>query len=388
MGGPARLWAMLAVAAATHAQGAVAAVSDRFVPADPNFVVASVRQAQPDEKLMPLLEAWRADRSATSSSAALAEAYIERARSLREPAYFGRAEAVLTPLASKPGAAATLRRLYAQVLQYRHDFAAAESLLDSVLNDDAHDDDARLLRASVRLVRGDFDGARADCAQLAGAGGDAAAPGFACFAEALAGSGNLERGLALLDTVPANSAAQDVSARAYLLATRAELRERSDDMAGAIVDYRAAMSLAPNDDSIRAALADVLAAVGSKAEARSVLDVAKPSVALLVRSATLAEGSPRAELAARAGAWLALEAARGDSLHFREAAMLALVDGDPARAVVAARANFQIQKELPDVRVLARAARAARDTQALDTLRQWMLDTGYRDSVTAGIVAP
>jgi hypothetical protein len=377
---------MLAVAAATDAQGAVAAASDRFVPADPDFVVASVRQASPDETLLPLIEAWRADRSSTSTGVALAAAFMERARSLREPSYFGRAEAVLEPLATEPGAGSMARRLYAQVLQYRHEFAAAEGLLDMVLREDSRDDDARLLRASVRLVRGDFEGARADCALLAAAGGAVAVPGFACFAEALAGGGHLERGLNLLNIVPADQRNAEASASAYLLATRAELRERSDDAAGAIADYRAALSLAPHDDSIRAALADVQAAQGKTEEAQAVLAVDKPSVALLVRSAALANGSSRADLAARTGAWLALEAARGDALHFREAAMLALIEGNPARALAAARRNFQEQKELPDVRVLARAARAARDSSALSALRQWLLETGYRDSVTAGIV--
>ena len=121
-------------------------------------------------------------------------------------------------------------------------------------------------------------------------------------------------------------------------------------------------------------------------EARATLMVEKASVALLVRSAALSEGSKRAEITARAGSWLSLEAARGDALHFREAAMLALADGEPVRALVAATANFEVQKELPDVRVLARAARAAGDAQALSTLRQWLRDTGYRDSVTESIV--
>src|SRR6478609_1193785 len=101
MGVPARLWAMLAVAAATP----VAAAADRFVPADPGFVVASIRQTQPDAELLPLLDAWRAERSA-STTAELAAAFIDRARSRREPTYFGRAEAVLTAQVGKPGAAA------------------------------------------------------------------------------------------------------------------------------------------------------------------------------------------------------------------------------------------------------------------------------------------
>jgi len=380
MGAPAGLLALLAVAAATR----VAAASDRFVPPDPGFVVASIRQTQPDEELRPLLDAWRADRSA-ATTAALANAFIARARARREPTYFGRAEAVLAPLAARPDATATLRRLYAEVLQYRHDFSGAERLLDAVLGEHAHDVDARLMRASVRLVRGDFGGARADCAQLAASGGEIAVPGFACFAEALAGGGELERALALL-SLPAHPRSLAPADGAYLLATRAELRERGHNFAGAIADYREALSLAPADDSIRAALADTLAASGMNDEARETLAVDKAGIALLVRRAALTQGSQRAELASRAESSLALEAARGDALHFREAAMLALVNGEPEQALAAAQANFEIQKELPDVRVLARAARAAGNADALSVLRRWLLDTGYRDAVTESIV--
>jgi Flp pilus assembly protein TadD len=372
---------LLAVAAATG----VAAAADRFVPADPAFVVANVRQSQPDEQLRGLLLAWRAN-PATTESVALASAYIERARDTREPAFFGRAEAVLAPLASSPEASGPLRRLYAQVLQYRHDFADAESLLDSLLRENPHDPDARLLRASVRLVRGEFSGARADCAQLAVGTGSGAILGFACLAEALAGEGNLDRALALLHSASAQSVDANALTHAYLLATRAELRERSSDPNGAILDYCDAVKLAPHDDSIRAALADALAVRGDDGDARDLLAVDKPSLALLVRSAALSEGAQRASLTARAAAWLALEAARGDAIHHREEAMLALANADPARALAAATRNFEQQRELPDVRVLARAAQAARDAKALEALRQWMRETGYRDSVTEAIL--
>ena len=116
------------------------------------------------------------------------------------------------------------------------------------------------------------------------------------------------------------------------------------------------------------------------------LAIEKPSVALLVRAAALVQGAPRAALTARANAWLALEAARGDAMHDREAALLALLNEEPARALEAARRNFEVQRELPDVRVLARAASAARDAGALQSLREWLRETGYRDSVTESIL--
>jgi thioredoxin-like negative regulator of GroEL len=372
---------MLAVAAATQ----VAAAPDRFIPADPGFVVANIRQAVPDEQLRGALAGWRANPEDEVTVAALADAFIDRARSLREPGFFGRAEALLAPRAARPGSSASIRRLYAQVLQYRHAFSDAEGLLDTILRAAPRDIEARLLRASVRLVRGNFTGARGDCAQLAASGGDGAQIGLACLAEALAGGGQIERAQALLDAAPVQTA--DRGAHAYLLGTRAELRERNQDLDGAIADYRAALWLSPGDDSLRAALVDALAARGDVQDARKLLAVDKPSVALLVRGAALSQGAERAALTARAAAWLDLEAARGDAVHCREAALLALASENPAKALDAARRNFANQKELPDVRVLARAASAARDAAALGELRAWLKASGFRDRTTENILA-
>ncbi len=74
-------------------------------------------------------------------------------------------------------------------------------------------------------------------------------------------------------------------------------------------------------------------------------------------------------------------------IHQREAALLALDGGDASQALRAARANFQQQKELADVRLLARAAVAASDADARRQLADWLRSTGYRDAVTEEILA-
>ncbi len=376
---------LLAVAVQT------AAASERFRPDDPGFVVANIRTATPDTGLAALIAAHRAHAADPGASLALARAYVSRARSQREPRFFGRAEALLEPLARMPDAAPQARLLYAQVLQFRHEFTAAETLLDGLLQESPRDSEARVLRASIHLVRGNFAAARADCARLVGIDGAHAAHaviGIACLAQSMAGSGELARARALLDEFLPRAAGAPAAARAYLLATRAELAERSNRTQQAIADYATALSLAPADDALRAALADALSAGGDRHAARELLAVERPALALLVRRALLEHGAARERLTRQAARWLALETTRGDGPHRREAAMLAL--GDPhgaTRALAAAELNFATQRELADVRLLARAASAAGDDAAAARLQHWLRATGYRDAVTESILA-
>jgi hypothetical protein len=67
--------------------------------------------------------------------------------------------------------------------------------------------------------------------------------------------------------------------------------------------------------------------------------------------------------------------------------MLALDAGQVGVALVAARANFVTQRELPDVRVLARAAVRARDADSLRMLRAWLDTTGFTDATTESVLA-
>jgi tetratricopeptide (TPR) repeat protein len=373
---------LLAVAVATK----VAAASERFVPDRPDFVVAKVRQAIPDAALAKLLERQHAEPSSEAAALELASAFIDRARRWREPRFMGRAEALLAPLALRANADAAARRLYADTLQYRHEFARAIRILDQLIREQPRDADSRLRRASLHLTRGDFSNARSDCAWVASLDGAASAAGFACLSEVLAGTGQLASASAMLEVMGKSLGTLPDDARAYLLSAHAALEDRAGRHERAVAIYGEALSLAPEDDSIRCAMADVIAQQGDFVRARSIVAVENPSLTLLVREAAWSAGDRREGLMRRAQEWLELEAARGDAGHAREAAILALANGDAGVAIAAARRNFELQRELTDVRMLASAAVLAQDAEALRTLRVWIADTGFADVVTENIL--
>jgi hypothetical protein len=55
------------------------------------------------------------------------------------------------------------------------------------------------------------------------------------------------------------------------------------------------------------------------------------------------------------------------------------VSGDPQAAAKLALANFKVQRESADIRLLARSAAAAGNSAAIKELRQWLALSGYRD---------
>ena len=227
MGGPARLLALLAVAAATHAQGAVAAASDRFVPADPAFVVANIRQALPDEACADCSPPGAPARAPTPPRGArrrFHRACPQRCASLAisvapRPARAAR---------RRPGASAACAACTRRSCNIATPSPPPKHCSMRMLREAPRDPMRALLRASMRLVRGDFAGARADCAQLAqcDAMRASASPAWPKRSPAAANS----RAAALLDSMPtANTptgAVACLSARHARRAARAQARPR------------------------------------------------------------------------------------------------------------------------------------------------------------------
>ena len=234
-------------------------------------------------------------------------------------------------------------------------------MLDRAIDADPGDGGARIQRANVALLLGEFEAARRDC--LAVLQGGATFPGTVCLASTMTGPGSLQRARRLLAPFDdAGPAAPDIAR--WLLLTESDLALRDGDAHAAQQYLARAHALDPDHEETRARLAELLIEQGDAANALTLARGSTVSAALLVRRIRAASGIDAAEAAAarrELDALLAVGRLRGTTPHLREEGELALfVDRDAARALVLARQNFALQKDTPDVRLLLGAAARGR----------------------------
>jgi hypothetical protein len=366
--------------------GAVAAPR---VPASDDEVVATLPNrlgpaARQERQLRSQLQRQPGD---LGLALRLARAAIERARRDGDPRELGVAQAALAPWWQHPDAPAPVRLLRATIRQSQHDFDTALTELDALLA--APDSQvalpvraqAELTRAAVLQVRGRLVEASAGCTRLAGPRyrslGDAVGwSARVCLAELASLQGHAAEADTTLAALAGEIDAQGgPGSAAWLALVRAELAERQDDPRAEAL-FRQAVQLQPDTYS-RAAWADWLLDHGRAAEVLALIPEPDPTQlpdALLLRRAIALQrlqGQDTRRAAAATAASDALQErfdaahARGDNTHRREEARYWLdLRGDARRALALAEANWAIQREPADARLLADTARAAGQPQA------------------------
>ncbi len=362
-------------AAAYFAPDRVAEAAATYVPRDTAAVVATVPTR--DARELSERKALASAPDSLELAVELARTEIARARELSDPRHLGRAQALLARWWTQPSSPADVLLLRATIQQSLHQFAAARRDLDQLIALRPADSQAHLTRAVVATVTADYAAARESCTALA----TFAAPVIAatCMAPLTALAGDVDGAYrALAATLDSRT---PVALRAWGITTLAELAiQRGDDVL-AQTHLRAVLAIDPDDAYALAALADITV----DPAAASALLAGRESVDnLLVRRAIAehrAHGPDAATLVADMRERIAAAATRGDSIHQREEAMFALaVELDAPRAVRLARANWDVQKELTDARLLVDAAVFARDPVAAAPVIEWARRTGVRDA--------
>ena len=380
-----------AVAALTAATGICAP----FVPASDDTVIERLPESR--DPAMAAMKKLRAAQRRAPGDLALATAYarraIEASRATGDPRPLGHAQAALGPWWNADDAPRDALLLRATIKQSLHDFDGSLRDLDRLVARAPGDAQALLTRATVRPVVGRHDEARTDCDRLA----LRVAPliAAACRASADGATARAARAEEALSRALDVDRDTQRAVRVWALTLAGEIAARRGAAAVAEARFRDAFALDATDGYLIGAYADLLIDTGRPSDAIRLLEPHARHDALLLRLVIAGAQVPargarnaeeRAELAARVDA----ARRRGDAVHRREEARYALtVEGDASRAVALARANFAVQKEPADLRLLVDAASAAGDASALALARAWIDRTGLVDvrSATGGVRA-
>lgn len=365
-------------AAAFLAPNRAAAATPAYVPADAATIVAHVPPRDPREVAERQALAAAPDR--VELAVELARADIQRARALSDPRYLGRAQATLGRWWHDKLPPPDVLLLRATIEQSLHDFESARADLDQLIALRPDDAQAHLTRAVVATVRADYAAARQSCDAVARLAPPIVAA--ACKAPLDAMGGHVQDAYqALARTLQQRTSP---ALRAWATTTLAELAIQRGDDALAARHLRDVLAVDPSDAYARAALADVLIAQHDPAAASALLAGFEQIDNLLVRRAIAehaAHGPQAQALEKLMHERIAAAAERGDRVHQREEAMFVLdVDADAPRALSIAIANWQVQKELADARLLVRAAVAAGDSDAAWPVLTWVKANGITDA--------
>ena len=313
---------------------------------------------------------------------ALARRYFDAVAAEGDPRYVGYAQAALAPWWDVPDAPAEVRVMRAMLRQFSHEFDAARADLRAALQQQPDNGEAWAWLAAVNLVQADYAAAREACAGLARHA--SALIGTACAAQVDSLTGRARDAATTLRAELQRHADAPAAERLWVLTRLGEAAARHGDAAGAEAAYRQALALGIDDGYLLAVYADLLLDQQRPAEVLALLRGRERSDLLLLRLALAARasGDPAAarwtaELAARFDA----ARRRGDALHQKEEARFALaLQGQPQRALALAQANFALQREPVDARMLLEAALAARQPAAARPALDWMAASGI-DSV-------
>ena len=307
-----------------------------------------------------------------------------------DPRYLGRAEAALAHWPDGPDTPPQVLLLRAVLRQSLHDFAGARAALARLLAAAPRTPQAYLTRASIETVQAAYPAALEDCGKLALL--DTGAASMICTASVSSLTGHARLAQAALGVALRNAAEDAVPVRLWAETLAAEIAVRLDDAASAEAHFAAALRLDPQDSYLLGAYADFLLDQHRAAEAAALLRGFTRNDPLLLRLALAEQVLGLAEFdthAADLQARFDTARLRGETVHRREEARftLALLHR-PAEALALAQANWLVQREPADARILIEAAIAAGAPEQAEAALGWMRTNHVEDAALTRLLAP
>lgn len=355
-----------------------------FIPTDDRQVLERLRLQGVDPGMREM-KALRAALSRDPANFALASKvamrYIEKGRSEGDPRFLGQAQAVLMPwwyLPAPPPGALLLRAI---IRQNAHEFDPALADLDEVLRLQPTNAQAWLTKASILQVQGHYEEARRACGRLMLLAQRHIV--LTCLSDVAGLTGQAARSQELLVRVANQSGVPDRE-RLWALTALAELSARIGQPQAAEKYFAEARRLGVKDQYLLSAYADFLIDQGRAPEVVRLLegDIKPDGLLLRLAVAEQALDLPRArEHTAMLGARFSASRDRGTRVHLREEARFTLVLlANPREALLLAQANWEIQKEPWDARLLLESALASGDFTAAKPVVDWLRTNQVEDT--------
>lgn len=359
------------------------AIGAPYRPAEPSTVLERLPLKKTDEQARTLA-ADRASLAAAPRDPVLAmrvaRAYYELAGAEGDPRYIGYAEAAMAPWAADRNAPADILYMRGKLLQWRHDYAPALELFGLALQREPGHYDTLSGRSAVFTVLADYAAARRDCEQMQAREADLYWTSCLAYIDGQTGQAAASEGtLAALLARPGTGPAGQL----WLLTRLADLATRLGRPADAERHYQRALALGLTSQFLLANYGDFLIDEKRYADAVALLrDWVRSDVLLLrLTLAGQALGSPDFKAHAQVlRERFAAAALRGDTLHRQEESRFQLrVERNPTRALELAVANWAIQREPYDARILLEAAVAAGRRDTAQPVLDWLAQSRHED---------
>jgi tetratricopeptide (TPR) repeat protein len=314
------------------------------------------------------------------SAVKLATRYIEQGRSEGDPRFLGQAQAVLSPWWSEPTPPLAALLLRATIRQNAHEFTEALADLDQVLAAQPTNAQAWLTKASILQVQARYDEARRACQRLARLAASHVLLG--CLGDIAGVTGQSSKGRELLRAVFSDPGLSGRE-RIWIATILAETAARTGAIREAEQYFTEAFKVGIKDQYLLGAYADFLLDQGRYRDVISLVQHETKADGLLLRLALAEQAlklpsfqSHTAELAAR----FAAARERGTTVHVREEARFTLtLEHSAQRALPLAQANWNVQREPADARILLESALAAKNPPAAQPVLDWMTSNRVED---------
>ena len=315
---------------------------------------------------------------------------VALSRSLGDPRYLGRAQAALAPWQASSHLPDVLL-LRAIIAQSNHDFEGALTMLGEVLARDPRNIQAWLTRAAIYQAQAKYRLALGDCGQFAtfvmGLAPDV------CTASVMSLTGHAPlalRAVTLSLQINAAEAARTPDLAVWAMTLAGETADRLDDPQ-AEAWFTRALAVDGTDPYLLGAWSDWLLDHQRPREVIALLGAHARIDPLLLRLALAEQAVGSATLAghiADLSARFEASRLRGDTVHRREEARFVRdLLHQPARSLALARANWEVQREPADARILMESALAAGRPDAAGPALAWQRGNHVQDAALSRLAA-